>query len=181
MSVLHTIFGGVTSLAPDKNPSLYPLVTVSRACEQVDLSQYRGKVVLIVNTASKCGFTKQYDELEALYQQHRDAGLVVLGFPSNDFMQQEPGTDAEIESFCRINHGVTFPLFPKASVRGEEMQPVFAALTTQGPPELRGAVRWNFEKFLLDREGRLVGRWRPWVNPRWRVFQRAVEKCLHSS
>jgi glutathione peroxidase len=178
MSIWHTLFGGTTSLSSDRNPPLYPLVTLSRACEQVDLSQYRGKVVLIVNTASKCGFTTQYDALEALYQQHSNAGLIVLGFPSNDFMQQEPGTDSEIESFCRVNHGVTFPLFPKAPVTGEEMQPVFAALTTKGPPELRGRVRWNFEKFLLDREGRLVGRWRSWVNPQWRVFQRAVERFL---
>jgi len=178
MSLRHTICGGVTNVPPQQNPSLYPLPTLSRACEQVDLSQYRGKVVLIVNTASKCGFTKQYDALEALYQRHSGAGLVILGFPSNDFMQQEPGTDSKIESFCRLNHGVTFSLFPKAAVTGEGIQPVFAALTTKGPSDLRGRVRWNFEKFLLDREGRLVGRWRPWVNPRWRIFERAVERFL---
>ena len=178
MSLRHTVYGGVTDVPPQDNPSLYPLMTLSRACEQVDLAQYRGKIVLIVNTASKCGFTKQYDALEALYQRHSGAGLIVLGFPSNDFMQQEPGSDSEIESFCRLNHGVTFPLFPKAAVTGEGIQPVFAALTTRGPLDLRGQVRWNFEKFLLDREGRLVGRWRSWVNPRWRIFERAVERFL---
>lgn len=174
MSVRITLFGGVTTCPVENNPSLYPLVTMGRACEQVDLSQYRGKVVLIVNTASQCGFTKQYDALEELFQRYRDEGLVILGFPSNDFMQQEPGSDADIESFCRINHGVTFPLFPKASVTGEGIQPVFKSLTTKGPLEFRGNVRWNFEKFLLDREGRLVGRWRPWVNPRWGLFERAL-------
>lgn len=178
MTILHTLFGGITDVKPESNPSLYPLLTQSRACEEIDLAQYRGKVLLIVNTASKCGFTKQYDALEALYERHHDAGLVVLGFPSNDFMQQEPGSDSDIESFCRLNHGVTFPLFPKAAVTGEGAQPVFKALTTKGPADLRGAVRWNFEKFLLDREGRLVGRWRSWVNPGWRVFERAVKRFL---
>jgi glutathione peroxidase len=175
MSIRSILLGGVTALPPENNPSLYPLVTMGRACEQVDLSQYRGKVVLIVNTASKCGFTKQYDALEDLFQRYRDRGLVVLGFPSNDFMKQEPGSDDEIESFCRVNHGVTFPLFPKAPVTGQAIQPVFQALTTKGPRELRGKVRWNFEKFLLDREGRLVGRWRSWVNPRWRWFERVLQ------
>jgi len=178
MNIRRSIFGGITSSSLKDNPPLYPLTTLSRACEQIDLAQYRGKVVLIVNAASKCGFTKQYDALEALYQRYRDAGLVVLGFPSNDFMQQEPGSDSEIESFCRINHGVTFPLFPKAAVTGDEIQPVFKALTTKGPPDLQGKVRWNFEKFLLDRDGRLVGRWRSWVNPGWCLFVRAVQRFL---
>jgi glutathione peroxidase len=178
MNIRHTLFGGVTEVPKANNPSLYPLITISRACEQIDLAQYRGKVVLIVNTASKCGFTKQYDALEALYQRHNSQGLIVLGFPSNDFMRQEPGSDADIESFCRLNHGVTFPLFPKAPVTGAEIQPVFAALTTKGPSDLQGAVRWNFEKFLLDQEGRLVGRWRSWVNPGWRLFERSIANFL---
>jgi glutathione peroxidase len=178
MSLSHTFFGGLTSVAPESNRSLYPLVTLSRACETIDLAQYRGKVVLIVNTASKCGLVKQYDALEALYQRYREAGLVVLGFPSNDFMGQEPKSDSEIESFCRLNHGVTFPLFPKAAVTGAGIQPVFAALTTKGPADLCGRVRWNFEKFLLDREGRLIGRWRSYVNPHWRLFIKTVERSL---
>jgi glutathione peroxidase len=178
MLLLHTLFGGLTSVPSESNPSLYPLITLSRACEEVDLGQYRGKIVLIVNTASKCGLVKQYDALENLYQSYREAGLIVLGFPSNDFMGQEPKSDSEIESFCRLNHGVTFPLFPKAQVTGAGIQPVFAALTTKGPVDLRGSVRWNFEKFLLDREGRLIGRWRSYVNPNWRLFNKTVEGCL---
>jgi glutathione peroxidase len=178
MGLKHLIFGGLTATSALDNPTLYPLVVVNKQGQPEDLGGYRGSVVLIVNTASRCGFTQQYDSLEALYQRYQSRGLILLGFPSNDFAAQEPGSDSEIESFCRINHGVTFPLFPKASVRGSSMQPVFAALTRQGPHDLQGDVKWNFEKFLLDREGRLVGRWRSWVSPRWKVFERAVERVL---
>lgn len=178
MRLINTVWGGLTKVRLDENASLYPLLTNDRAGRVVDLSEYRGKVVLIVNTASKCGFTKQYDALESLHQTYESSGLVVLGFPSNDFMSQEPGSDAEIESFCRVNHGVTFPIFPKAPVTGAEKQPVFQALTTKGPQDLQGEVRWNFEKFLLDREGRLIGRWRSWVAPSWGVFTRAIRKSL---
>lgn len=177
MSIIHSIFGGLVSKSA-ANTSLYPLQTLDSSGGQFDLGEHRGKVVLIVNTASKCGFTKQYDALEALHKKYAEQGLVVIGFPSNDFMGQEPGSDAEIESFCRINHGVSFRLFPKGSVAGQAKQPVFAALTTCGPRELQGEVRWNFEKFLLDREGRLVGRWRSYVHPGWGVFERAVRKVL---
>jgi glutathione peroxidase len=178
MGIKHLLFGGLDATPLAQNPSLYPLIASSKQGQPGDLSGYRGKVVLIVNTASKCGFTRQYDALEALYKRYEAQGLMVLGFPSNDFAAQEPGSDSEIESFCRINHGVTFPLFLKASVRGGEKQPVFKALTTQGPASLRGEVRWNFEKFLLDRDGRLVGRWRSWVSPSWRVFERAILSVL---
>jgi glutathione peroxidase len=149
-----------------------------RGTEQTELGEYCGNVVLVTNTASKCGFTKQYDALEALYQRYRDKGLVVLAFPSNDFAEQEPGSDAEIESFCRINFGVTFPVFPKGMVRGASKQEVFRRLTEEGPKDLRGEIRWNFEKFLLDKEGRLVGRWRPYVSPLSRSIVRAVEQLL---
>lgn len=178
MSILHTFFGGQTGAPRREIASLYPLTTTAKGGEVVDLARYRGSVVLIVNTASRCGFTKQYDALEALYQRYRERGLVVLGFPSNDFMEQEPGSDSDIEQFCRLNHGVTFDLFPKGSVKGAEAQLVFRALTTCGPADLRGEVRWNFEKFLLDREGRLVGRWRSWVNPAWKIFARNIEAEL---
>lgn len=177
MSIIHSIFGGLVS-SSSANASLYPLQTPDSSGALFDIGKYRGKVVLIVNTASKCGFTKQYDALEELHKKYGDKGLVVLGFPSNDFMGQEPGSDAEIESFCRINHGVSFELLPKAPVKGEAKQPVFAVLTTRGPRTLQGEVRWNFEKFLLDREGRLVGRWRSYVDPGWGVFKRAVRRVL---
>lgn len=178
MSVIHSLFGGLISDS-SSSTSLYPLQTKDSSGTPVDLGQYVGKVVLIVNTASKCGFTKQYDALEALHKKYCDAGLVVLGFPSNDFMGQEPGSDSEIESFCRINHGVSFRLFAKAPVRGAGKQSVFEALTTLGPKALQGEVRWNFEKFLVDRQGRLVGRWRSYVNPGWGVFERAIRHVLN--
>lgn len=178
MSIQHAIFGGEATADREHSSSLYPLTIVAKGGEEVDLSRYRGQVVLVVNTASKCGFTKQYDALEQLFQRYRDKGFVVLGFPSNDFRAQEPGSDAEIESFCRVNFGVSFEMFPKGSVTGDSMQPMFKALTTKGPPELRGPVRWNFEKFLIDREGYLVGRWRSWVNPLWRSIEGAIVRQL---
>lgn len=178
MALKHTLFGGITSATQDRNHSLYPLPTIDRSGARVDLSQYRGQLVLIVNTASQCGFARQYDALEVLHKKYAGRGLVVLGFPSNDFMGQEPDSDEQIEVKCRINHGVSFPLFPKASVKGPNKQSVFSALTTQGPPDLRGEVRWNFEKFLLDRDGRLVGRWRSWVHPGWGIFERAIVGLL---
>ena len=175
-SLKQLLFGGITRTPLAENRSLYPMTIQGRGGEQIDLSRYRGKAVLIVNTASKCGFTKQYDDLEALFKKYAEDGLTIIGFPSNDFASQEPGSDSDIESFCRVNHGVTFELFPKAPVTGDAIQPFFKALTTQGPSDLRGKVMWNFEKFLLDKEGRLVGRWRSWVKPSWSLFERAIRR-----
>jgi len=162
MSVIHSLFGGLISDS-SSSTSLYPLQTKDSSGTPVDLGQYAGKVVLIVNTASKCGFTKQYDALEALHKKYCDAGLVVLGFPSNDFMGQEPGSDSEIESFCRINHGVSFRLFPKAPVRGAGKQ---------------SEVGWNFEKFLVDKNGRVIGRFKPSVRPDSSELRDAIEQAL---
>lgn len=181
MGLKHLLFGGETSVPRAQISSIYPVSVVAKGGGTVDLSCYRGRVVLVVNTASKCGFTKQYDALESLYKRYHEQGLEVLGFPSNDFMAQEPGSDAEIETFCRVNFGVSFELFPKGSVTGPGVQPLFKALTTQGPPDLRGRVLWNFEKFLIDREGRLVGRWRPWARPQCKSITRSIEKALVSS
>ena len=178
MGLRHAIYGGMTGIAYDDNASLYPLVVRDKNGESVDLSAYSGRPLLIVNTASKCGFTKQYDDLEALYEMYAPQGLVVLGFPSNDFMGQEPGSDDEIESFCRLNHGVSFPIFPKAPVTGDAIQPLFKKLTQDGPLDLQGPVRWNFEKFLIDQEGRLIGRWRSWVKPSSRWIKRAIAQAV---
>lgn len=133
--------------------------------ETVPFSTYRGKVVLMVNTASACGFTKQYDALEKVYQKYRPEGFEVIGFPSNDFLGQEPGSDGEIAEFCRVNFGVSFPLAKKAPVSGRSIQPFFHFLTTKGPGKLRGRVLWNFEKFLIGRTGEVVGRWRSLTPP----------------
>lgn len=174
MGLLTSIYGGVSSATSGATPSVYDRPDLFGR----QLDPYKGSPILIVNTASRCGFAGQYDALEALHKRFGPHGLVVLGFPSNDFLNQEPGTDVEIESVCRLNHGVTFPLLPKASVSGSEKQPLFKFLTESGPSDLRGSVRWNFEKFLLDRGGRLVGRWRSYVSPRSGSIVRAIESTL---
>jgi glutathione peroxidase len=178
MGIITALYGGVTAAGSSAESRVYPLVVKSGRGSEVDLAQYRGKVLLIVNTASKCGFTRQYDGLEALYQRYNQEGLEVLGFPSNDFAGQEPESDSDIQEFCRINHGVTFPLFAKGPVKGEGAQPLFKLLTERGPRDLRGAVRWNFEKFLVDREGNLIGRWCPYVTPQSASLNRAIRKAL---
>jgi len=132
----------------------------------VSLRQYEGKALLIVNTASQCGFTPQYAGLEALYQRYRDRGLVVLGFPCNQFGSQEPGADAEIGTFCEKNFGVSFPLFHKIDVNGAAAHPLYRWLTTQAPGLLGSRrVKWNFTKFLLDRRGQVQARYAPVTKP----------------
>jgi glutathione peroxidase len=129
-----------------------------------DLSVYKGKVVLIVNVASKCGLTPQYEGLEKLYETRKDAGLVVLGFPANEFNGQEPGTDAEIKSFCTGTYGVTFPMFSKIVVKGEGQHALYKKLASQ-PEPIGGDPKWNFTKFVVDREGRVVARFEPKIKP----------------
>ncbi|MEA2067672.1 MAG: glutathione peroxidase [Verrucomicrobiota bacterium] len=127
--------------------------------DTIKLGEYKGKVLLVVNTASKCGFTGQYDGLQKLYETYRDKGFVVLGFPSNDFLWQEPGTNEEIQSFCKLNYGVTFPMFGKIPVKGKNQHPLYAYLTSkQTNPEFTGKISWNFNKFLISRNGKVTGR-----------------------
>jgi glutathione peroxidase len=142
------------------------------------MADYRGKVLLIANTASKCGFVGQFDQLQGVWKQYRDRGLVVLGFPCDDFLHQEPRGGDEIVSFCRLNYGVDFPLFDKVHVRGAEQHPLFRALTEGTPEAIRGEVRWNFTKFLVDREGRPVGRFEPRVRPDAAEVKLAIEALL---
>lgn len=143
------------------------------------LAEYKGKVLLIVNTASRCGFTGQYAGLEALYQSKRVAGLVVLGFPSNDFLGQEPGSNEEIKSFCSLKYNVTFPMFAKISVKGDDQHPLYRYLTgKETDPEFEGAITWNFNKFLIDRQGKIVGRFGSRTAPDDEKLTQAVEKAL---
>lgn len=128
------------------------------------LSKYKGKKILIVNTASKCGYTKQYAELQLLADQYKDK-LVVVGFPANNFGGQEPGSNVEIQEFCKKNFGVTFPLSEKVSVKGLDIAPIFQYLTTQENPDFTGEIKWNFEKFLIDENGKLIHRYRSNVKP----------------
>ncbi|NBD25267.1 glutathione peroxidase [Paenibacillus glycinis] len=169
--------------------TLYDLQAATAQGANKALSDYAGDVMLIVNTASKCGFTPQYAELQKLHEQYADQGLRVLGFPSNQFGEQEPGTDSDVQSFCQINYGVSFPLFAKSDVRDETANPVFRYLTEQAPfrgfdtsepsgkmlhsflseklPHWLGddSVKWNFTKFLVNRQGQVVGRYESTVEP----------------
>jgi glutathione peroxidase len=145
--------------------SFFELSASDNKGAQVPMKRHAGKVLLVVNTASKCGFTPQYKGLEALHRKYKDRGLVVLGFPSDQFAHQEPGSDAEIASFCQVNYGVTFPLMSKVAVNGKGAHPVFAFLKSKTSRFLGGAVKWNFTKFLVGRDGKTVKRYSPATDP----------------
>lgn len=132
--------------------------------QNFSLADYKGKKVLIVNTASKCGFTPQYAELQKLADQYKDR-MVVVGFPANNFANQEPAANTEIKTFCQKNFGVTFPLSSKISVKGTDIDPLFAYLTSAPNPDFTGEIKWNFEKFLIDENGKLIHRYRSKVTP----------------
>ena len=177
---------------------IYDFKALNNKGEEVDFSQFEGKVLMIVNTASKCGFTPQYDGLEALYQKYKDQGLVIIGFPCDQFAGQEPGSNEEISEFCRLNHGVTFPLMAKTDVNGANAKPVFEFLKEKAPKEeykgfkakatqklLKGLsksvekdsdILWNFTKFLVARDGVTVKRFAPVAEPR--DFEKDVEAFL---
>ncbi len=153
----------------------------SLAGKPVDLSQYKGKVLLIVNTASRCGATPQYEDLQALHEKYSKDGLVVLGFPCNQFGKQEPGDSKQIASFCKKNYGVTFPMFSKIEVNGDRACDLFKYLTSkEAYPDDSGKVKWNFEKFLINRDGKVVKRFRTGVNPRSKPVIEAIERELKS-
>lgn len=148
--------------------------------EPVELNQYSGKVILIVNTASKCGFTYQYDGLEELYQKYKEQGFVILGFPANDFLKQEPGSNEEIAEFCRLNFGVTFPMFSKISVKGKGIHPLYEYLTSDDSGhEFGGKISWNFNKFLISKEGKVIDRFGSKQKPESEKIIEAVEKALN--
>jgi glutathione peroxidase len=184
-------------VACNNKTTIYDFKAQSNKGEEVDFSSYKGKVLLIVNTASKCGFTPQYDGLEALYQKYKDKGLVVIGFPCDQFGHQEPGNNEEIVEFCRLNFGVTFPLMDKVEVNGENANPIFKWLYAEKPFAGFGEgetaqfmdhmlsnqdpnyasnpdIKWNFTKFLIDRNGNVVDRFEPTVAPE-QMEQRIVE------
>ena len=143
------------------------------------LSAYRGHALLIVNVASKCGFTPQYAGLEALYEKYKDRGFVIIGVPANNFAQQEPGTNAEIKTFCSRKYNVTFPMMAKVSVLGDDETPLYRFLTDKSvDPKFGGDIKWNFTKFLFDRHGNLISRFEPPVTPDSTEVQSAVESAL---
>jgi glutathione peroxidase len=142
------------------------------------LSTYKGQVVLLVNVASRCGFTPQYSGLEALYEKYKDQGFVILGFPANNFGSQEPGTNAEIKTFCSTKYNVTFPMFSKVSVKGDDATPLYQFLIERANPSVAGDIKWNFTKFLVDRHGNVVARFEPPVKPDSPEVVTAIERLL---
>lgn len=162
MQIIASIVLWASILSPAV--SIYDFSFTSIDGEPVDMSAFRGKNILIVNTASKCGFTKQYSDLQALHEQY-GANLVVIGFPSDNFGGQELDNNEDIQEFCERNYGVTFLLSEKIDVKGKEIHPLFKFLTTQKNPDFIGDIEWNFEKFLIDKEGALVHRYRSRISP----------------
>jgi glutathione peroxidase len=146
--------------------------------ETISLSKYRGSVLLVVNTASECGYTPQYAGLEKVYEKYKDRGLVIVGFPSNDFGQQEPGSAQEIATFCQKNYGVTFPMMAKVHAKGPEIAPLYKTLTQDTPEGIKGEVKWNFTKFLVDKDGKVVARFESKVTPESPEVTGAIEKLL---
>ena len=145
--------------------NIYDFVVQKSNGEDYKLEEYKGKVMLIVNTASECGFTPQFEGLQALYEKYKDQGFVILGFPCNQFGGQEPGSGAEANQNCKINYGVTFPIHEKVDVKGENQHPLFRYLTDAAKGMLSEKIKWNFTKFLVDRDGNVVSRFSPQKKP----------------
>lgn len=171
-----TILFAMTTLAADApNLTAIPLKDING--KATSLKDYQGKVLLLVNVASKCGYTKQYKSLEATHRKFKDQGFTVLGFPCNDFGAQEPGTNEEIKEFCSSKYDVTFPLFDKLHVKGAEQHPLYAALTGKDSP-YPGTVKWNFGKFLISRDGKILKRWDSKVEPDSQEVTDAITAAL---
>jgi glutathione peroxidase len=167
------------ALAAAQQKSVYDFTLNSIDHQPVALSSFSGKVVLIVNVASKCGFTPQYAALESLYEKYKDQGLVIVGVPANNFMQQEPGTDEEIKKFCTNKYNVSFPMMSKVSVKGDDIAPLYTFLTgSETDPKFPGDIKWNFTKFLFDRSGQPVARFEPATKPDSPEVTAAIETAL---
>jgi glutathione peroxidase len=158
--------------------NIYDFTLPSIDGKPMPLADFKGKVVLVVNVASRCGFTPQYSALEALYEKYKEQGFVIVGFPANNFGAQEPGTNEEIKTFCSRKYNVTFPLYSKVSVKGDDQTPLYQYLTKQTGPSIAGEIKWNFTKFLVDRNGNVVQRFESAVTPDSKEVVSAVEKQL---
>jgi glutathione peroxidase len=163
-------------MAAAHTTTLYDFTMDNIDGKPVNLGQYRGKVLLVVNTASLCGNTPQYTDLQALYDEYHEKGFEILAFPANNFGQQEPGTNEEIKSFCFTKYSLTFPLFSKISVKGSDKHPLYQYLTEQSP--FPGEVEWNFQKYLVDRSGKIVGRFHHRTKPLAPEIVKEVERVL---
>lgn len=163
----------------ERSDNVYKYELNSIDGKNISLEKYKGDVLLIVNTASECGYTGQYAGLQELHDTYQPKGLKVLGFPANNFGGQEPGSDEEIAQFCELNFGVSFPLFSKVSVKGEDQHPLFEYLTGTENPDFSGPIGWNFEKFLIDRNGNLLRRFKSNVTPNSKELTDALESVLN--
>ncbi len=167
---------------PPNVKSMYEFSMKNIDGQEVKLGTYKGKVLMIVNTASKCGYTPQYEGLQAMYDKYKDRGFVVLGFPANNFMGQEPGTEKEIKDFCTLKYNVTFPMFSKISVKGADQHPFYTFLTNkQSNPGFDGDITWNFEKFVADRSGKIIARFPPKTKPEDPEVVKTIEDALGAS
>jgi glutathione peroxidase len=177
--VLFTALGlALSTEAGEHSKGIIDHTVTSLEGDTVNLADYRGKALLIVNTASKCGYTPQYAGLQELWEKYRDRGLVVIAFPANDFGNQEPGTAKQIRNFCSTNFKVDFPMMSKVATKGRDQAPIYTTLTTETAPDFQGEIRWNFTKFLVDTEGRVVARFESSVDPMSEKITSAVEKVL---
>lgn len=159
-------------------PSIYTFTLNSIEGKPAPLADYKGKVILVVNVASQCGYTPQYSALESTYEKYKSQGFVILGFPANNFGAQEPGTNEEIKTFCSRKYSVTFPIYSKISVKGSDQAPLYAYLTKDTGDGIRGDIKWNFTKFLVDRDGKVVQRFEPAITPDSKEMISAIEKQL---
>lgn len=173
MKFLMTLLGLGITTAMATGTTLYDFEIGGIDGKELDLNDYKGKVVLVVNVASKCGLTKQYEGLQALYEEYQDKGLVILGVPSNDFGRQEPGSDAEIVEFCTTKFDVTFPMTTKVSVKGDQAHPIYAWLT-----EAAGGPKWNFHKYLIDKNGNLIAGFGSRTKPDAKELREAIDQAL---
>lgn len=181
-SIFLLIVSGFSLSSADQHKSkssIYNFTVTDIDGNNVKLSEYQGKTLLIVNVASKCGNTPQYEGLQKIYEEYKEMGLMVLGFPANNFGSQEPGTNEEIKEFCSLNYGVTFPMFSKISVKGEDIHPLYQYLTSEeSNPEFAGEISWNFNKFLVDPSGKVVARFGSKEKPESKEILAAIEMAL---
>ena len=175
LSAASSLFGVTNEISTESNIQNISVLDINK--QEVNLSNYDGKVLLIVNVASKCGFTKQYTGLQEIYEKYKDQGFEILGFPCNDFGGQEPGTNEEIAEFCSLNFNVTFPMFDKVKVVGKDKHPLFELLTNNSVTG-NSAIKWNFEKFIIDREGNIVDRFRSMTKPEGEKITSLIAKEL---
>ena len=181
--LLSTAWAGEEKKEPQKQEkkmaSIYDFKMADIDGNDVNLADYKGKVLLIVNVASKCGFTPQYKGLQTLYSKYKEKGFEVLGFPANNFMRQEPGSNEQIKKFCQLKYNVSFPMFSKISVKGKDIHPLYKFLTEKKTnPQFPGEIKWNFNKLLIDRKGKIVNRFDSNVKPMDAYVIKAIEKAL---